>query len=169
MWNSIFHSIKIVNFIKIATFTLFSVVFHSKTCCPVFNSSNEWKLTRLHLQNSARPKLSKMVYGHFSDRLKRKLTSKRTGEQVASYNSMPVIFFRQNNCKGCCLDCLDGFGHFFFFLVWGGREKFSRWVVTTTPGLIHKSTRNHKEPSKMHLRSKNDLFYQAGTKSEIGN
>ena len=36
--------------IKISDFTLFRVVFHSNTCCPLFNSLNEWKFTRLHLE-----------------------------------------------------------------------------------------------------------------------
>ena len=26
----------------------------------------------------------------------------------------PPQFFRQNDCKGCILDCIDGFGHFRF-------------------------------------------------------
>ena len=38
--------------IKITTFTPFRGVFHSKTCCPSFNSLNEWKVTRLHLESS---------------------------------------------------------------------------------------------------------------------
>ena len=34
----------------ITTFTPFRVVFHSKTCCPSFNSLNEWEFTRLLLE-----------------------------------------------------------------------------------------------------------------------
>ena len=37
--------------IKIAIFTPFSVVFHSKTCCPSFNSLNEWKFISTHLES----------------------------------------------------------------------------------------------------------------------
>ena len=37
--------------IKITTFTPFRVVFYSKTC-PSFNSLNEWKFTRLHLEST---------------------------------------------------------------------------------------------------------------------
>ena len=61
-WVVKFHSIMSVegNFslqkeqnivIKITTFTLFRVVFHSKTCCPSFKSLNEWKFTHLDSQN----------------------------------------------------------------------------------------------------------------------
>ncbi len=31
--------------------THFRVFYHSKMCCPVFNSLKEWKFTRLHLES----------------------------------------------------------------------------------------------------------------------
>ena len=41
--------------IQITIFAPFRVVFHSKTHCPSFNSLNEWKFTRLHLESTPFP------------------------------------------------------------------------------------------------------------------
>ncbi len=36
--------------------THFRVFYHSKLCCPAFNSLKEWKVTLLHLESNNKPR-----------------------------------------------------------------------------------------------------------------